>query len=117
MSLPRATLLVVQSLPTELPMFIRPSMIERMSAYQRTTGLNPIGLHRPTADRLLRSLSHRCVHCGGDGFRPVGTRWLWCEACGGLGRVITPKAQHTLRRQVVERFPASAVEGVTLIGG
>ena len=94
-----------------------PSMIERMSAYQRTTGLKPIGLHRPTADRLLRGVSQRCVHCGGDGYHAVGKSWLWCEACGGLGRLITPKARHTLRRQVVERFPASAVEGVTPIGG
>jgi hypothetical protein len=93
-----------------------PSVIERMRAYQRGTGLKPIGLHRPGADKLLRSLSHRCVHCGGHGFRPVGTRWLWCEGCGGLGRVITPKAQLTLRRQVAERYPAS-VEGLPLIVG
>jgi len=90
-------------------MSIGPSIIERMSAYQRTTGLKPIGLHRPIADKLLLALSHRCVHCGGDGFQPVGTRWVWCEGCGGLGRVITPKAQLTLRRQVAERYPAAAV--------
>jgi hypothetical protein len=38
-------------------------MIERMCAYQRTTGLKPIGLHRPTAiARLERP---------GSGARPV----------------------------------------------
>jgi hypothetical protein len=82
-----------------------------MSAYQRSTGLKPSGLHRPTADRMLRGGSQRCVHCGGDGHRAVGRSWLWCEACGGLGRLMTPKAQFTLRRQVMERYPASAIEG------
>ena len=86
-----------------------PSTIERMSAYQRSTGLKPIGLHRPTADRLLRGVSQRCAHCGGDGYRAVGKSWLWCEACGGLGRLMTPKAQFTLRRQVMERYPASSI--------
>ena len=94
-----------------------PSTIERMSAYQRSTGLKPIGLHRPTADRLLRDVSRRCVHCGGDGYHAAGKSWLWCEACGGLGRLMTPKAQFTLRRQVVERYPASAIEGLTLVVG
>ena len=87
-----------------------PTTIERMSAYQRSTGLKPIGLHRPAADRLLRGVSQRCVHCGGDGYHAVGKSWLWCEACGGLGRLMTPKAQFTLRRQVVERYPASAID-------
>ena len=73
-----------------------PNLTDRMSAYQRATGLKPIGRHRPTADRLLRGLSQRCVHCGGDGHRPVGTRWLWCEACGGLGRVMTPACTLTV---------------------
>jgi hypothetical protein len=91
------------------PMSFGPSTIERMSAYQRSTGLKPIGLHRPTADRLLRGVSQRCVHCGGDGYHAVGKSWLWCEACGGLGRLMTPKAQFTLRRQVMERYPSSAV--------
>ena len=86
-----------------------PSTIERMGAYQLSTGLKPIGLHRRTADRLLRGVSQRCVHCGGDGFQAAGTRWLWCEACGGLGRLMTPKAQFTLRRHVAERYPAAAV--------
>ena len=69
-------------------MSLGPSMIERMGAYQRTIGLKPIGLHRPTADRLLRSLSQRCRLCAGDGFRPVGTCWLWCEGCDGLVRSV-----------------------------
>jgi hypothetical protein len=28
---------------------------------------------------------------------------------------MTPKAQFTLRRQVVERYPASGIEGLTLV--
>ena len=98
-------------------MSLGPSMIERMGANQRTIGLKPIGLHRPTADRLLRSLSQRCRHCAGEGFRPVGTCWLWCEGCDGLGRVITPKARFTLRRQVTMRYPAAAIDGLTLVAG
>jgi hypothetical protein len=90
------------------PMSFGPSTIQRMSAYQRSTGLRPIGLHRPTADRLLRGVSQRCVHCGGDGYHAVGKSWLWCDACGGLGRLMTPKAQFTLRCQVMERYPVSA---------
>jgi len=70
-----------------------PTTIKRMSAYQR------------------------CVHCGGPGFQAVGKSWLWCEACGCLGRHMTPKAQSTLRRQVVERYPASAIEGMMLVVG
>ena len=85
--------------------------------YQRSTGFKPIGLHRPSADRVLRGVSQRCVRCGGDGYHAVGKSWLWCEACGGLGRLMTPKAQFTLRRQVVERYPASAIEGLTLVVG
>jgi hypothetical protein len=30
---------------------------------------------------------------------------------------MTPKAQFTLRRQVVERYPASAIEGLALVAG
>jgi len=96
-------------------MSIGPTTIERMSAYQRSTGLKPIGLHRPAADRLLRGLSQRCLNCGGDGYHSVGKSWLWCEACGGLGRLMTPKAHFTLRRQVVERYPASSIEGLMLV--
>ena len=92
-------------------MAVGPSMIERMCAYQRTTGLRPIGLHRRTADRLLRSVSQHCVHCGGDGHRPAGASWLWCQACGGLGRLMTPRAQLTLRYQVTNRFPTAAAGG------
>jgi hypothetical protein len=89
----------------------RPSMIERMSAYQRATGLRPIGLHRRTADRLLRGVSQHCMHCRGDGHRPAGASWLWCETCGGLGRLMTPRALLTLRHLVTNQFPAAATGG------
>jgi len=90
-----------------------PNTLERMHAYQRATGLKPVGRHRRTADKVLRGISQRCVHCAGDGYKMAGRSWIWCEACGGLGRVMTPKAQLTLQRQVMDRFPASGVK-VTL---
>ena len=84
-----------------------PDTIDRMRAYQRATGLKPVGRHRPTADKVLRGVSQRCVHCGGDGYKFAGRSWLWCEACGGLGRVMTPKAQLLLRHRVEQQFPGA----------
>jgi RecJ-like exonuclease len=84
-------------------------MIERMSAYQRATGLKPVGIHRPAADKLLKGVSHRCVHCAGQGYFEVRNAWVWCEVCGGLGRVMTPKAQLLLRGRVVEKYPGAGV--------
>ena len=91
----------------------RPSMIEKMSAYQRTTGLKPIGVHRPAADRLLKGVSHRCVHSGGQGYVEVRRAWIWCEVCGGLGRVMSPRAQTLLRGRVGEQFPGAVAQGPT----
>jgi hypothetical protein len=76
-----------------------------MRAYQRATGLKPVGRHREVADRLLKDVSHRCVQCHGEGYFAVRSAWLWCEACGGLGRVMTPRAQLQFRGRVEEQFP------------
>jgi hypothetical protein len=84
-----------------------PSSIERLSAYQRATGLKPVGRHREVADMLLHDVSHRCGQCRGDGYFAVRSAWLWCESCGGLGRVMTPKAQLQLRGRVEEKFPGA----------
>ena len=86
-----------------------PSMIEKMSAYQRATGLKPVGVHRPAADKLLKGVSHRCVQCGGQGYFEVRRAWVWCEVCGGLGRVMTPKAQLLLQGRIAETFPDAVV--------
>jgi hypothetical protein len=86
-----------------------PNTIERMRAYQRATGLKSVGTHRPVADRLLKDVSHRCVQCGGHGYFEVRNAWIWCEVCGGLGRVMTPKAQLLLRGRVEEKFPEAGV--------
>lgn len=90
-------------------MRIGPNLTDRLAAYQRATGLKPSGLHRRVADELMRGVSRRCLHCGGDGFHLVGKAWMWCEPCGGLGRVMTPRAQLLLRQKVVERFPGAGV--------
>ena len=93
----------------------RPSMIEKMSAYQRTTGLKPVGVHRPAADKLLKGVSHRCVQCGGQGYLEVRSAWIWCDVCGGLGRIMTPKAQLLLRGRVEEKFPGAGVQAPTQV--
>ena len=90
-------------------------MIEKMSAYQRTTGLKPIGVHRPAADTLLKGVSHRCVPCGGQGYFEVRAAWVWCEVCGGLGRVMTPKAQLLLRGRVAESFRMPSLESPIVV--
>jgi hypothetical protein len=33
------------------------------------------------------------MQCGGEGYFEVRKAWIWCEVCGGLGRVMTPKAK------------------------
>lgn len=54
-----------------------------MHTYQRATGLKPVGPHRPGADKLLKEVSHRCLHCGGQGYVEIRSAWIWCEVCGG----------------------------------
>jgi DnaJ-class molecular chaperone len=88
-------------------MAVEPSVVERLAAFQRATGLSPVGLHRSAADRLLRNVSHQCPQCSGQGFRPAGSSWLWCVVCGGLGRILTPRARLLLRRRVAERLSGS----------
>ena len=56
---------------------------------------------------LLKDVSHRCLQCGGNAYFEVRKAWLWCESCGGLRRVMTPKAQLQLRGRVEERFPGA----------
>jgi len=90
-------------------MAMAPSLVERWAAFQRATGLNPVGMRRSIADRLLRGVSHRCRDCNGQGFRRVGNSWLWCRVCGGLGRMLTPRALSLLRRRVAERHPGAGL--------
>jgi hypothetical protein len=80
-----------------------------MGAYQRATGLKPIGVHRPAADKLLKGVSYRCVQCSGEGYVEVRSAWIWCEVCGGLGRVMTSRAQLLLLGRVERTFPGAGV--------
>jgi RecJ-like exonuclease len=84
--------------------------MERLRAYQRATGLKPVGRHRPAADKLLKGVSHRCGQCSGHGYVEVRSAWIWCEGCGGLGRVMTPKAQFLFRGRMEERFPEAGAD-------
>jgi hypothetical protein len=92
-----------------------PNTVEWMNAYQRATGLKPVGAHRPAADKLLKAVSHRCVQCSGEGYFKVRSAGLWCEVCSGPGRVMTPKAQLLLRGRVEEEFPGAGVQAPTLV--
>jgi hypothetical protein len=60
-----------------------------MSAYQRTTGLKPIGLHRPIADKLLRAFPAPLASAGGRRLGPVqrGGEGRQDAASGRFGRV------------------------------
>jgi hypothetical protein len=92
-----------------------PNTIDRMHAYQRATGLMSVGIHRPAAEKMLKGMSHRCVHCGGQWYVDVRNAWICCEVCGGLGRVMTQKAQLLLGGQVEEKFPGAGVHASTLV--
>lgn len=90
-----------------------PSVLKRMAVYERATGLKPRGAHRRAADEVMLGVSRRCTHCAADGYFLAGNGWLWCEACGGLGRVLTPRAQLVLRQRVVEKYPGAVVPADT----
>ena len=45
----------------------------------------------------------------------VPSAWIWCEVCGGLGRVVTPKAQLMLRGRVEEEFPGAVMRAPELV--
>jgi hypothetical protein len=93
-----------------MAMAIGPSSNDRLGVYERVTGLAGDGRHRRATERLLRVLSQRCGHCCGYGYRFVGRSWLWCEACEGLGRRMTPIAKQQFKRRVNEMFPGAGDE-------
>jgi hypothetical protein len=90
------------------------SMVERMGAYQRRTGLKPMGSHRPLADRLLAHLFRDCPVCAGRDLLDNGDEqsWHFCIECDGTGRIIADRAEfEQARMEVLRVFPDAAVPG------
>lgn len=90
------------------------SMWEAMAVYGYVYGLNPIGPHRPFADRLFAEMRDRCVRCGGRTVLTVGdgSRWSRCPTCEGTGGVWNRPVEEVeaARQQVVARWPSAAME-------
>jgi len=66
-----------------------------------------VGKSGRCVDHGIRAKHVRANACIGRGYFEVRNGWLWCEACGGLGRVMTPKAQLLLRGRVEQKFPGA----------
>jgi Zn finger protein HypA/HybF involved in hydrogenase expression len=85
-------------------------MYERMSVYQRVTGLKPVGPHRPMAHKLLSPLLCHCVQCKGEGLinNAIEDDYDHCPECDGKGYYVPegmyPEFQK-LRLQILEIYP------------
>ncbi len=89
-------------------------MEETMAVYQYVYGLLPIGPHRPLADRVFSRKRDQCEQCRGRGIITVedGNTWRLCAACEGTGGLwnCSTKDVEAARSEVIEAFPASAVD-------
>lgn len=87
-------------------------MIEAMGAYQKQTGLKPIGPHRPLADELFHNRSEPCRTCHGRGVLDVdeGRTWKECPDCQGIGCLFKGTQQQFLeiRSRILSQFPNAA---------
>ena len=63
-------------------------MIERMGAYQRATGLKPIGVHRPAADKLAARLAQLSLQIVSDECSPLAVNRLAFTLVTTSGAVI-----------------------------
>lgn len=84
--------------------------LEAMAAYQRRTGLKPIGAHRPLADMLLGPMFCRCKLCRGRGLiLHDDDAWETCPRCRGTKCVRTvPAAEfEATRRRILREFPGA----------
>jgi hypothetical protein len=67
----------------------RLAMWEAMAVYRYVYRLNPMGAHRPLADRLFAGMRDPCVRCGGRAVLTLGdgSAWSTCATCEGTGGV------------------------------
>jgi hypothetical protein len=82
----------------------RLSMWEAARVYRYVYELEPVGPHRPLADRLLAPLRTPCIRCHGEGVLAIdeGT-WCACATCEGTGGIWnrSPEDVDAARRQVL----------------
>ena len=86
----------------------RLSMYEAMSVYRYVYELEPIGPHRPLADRLLTPLRTPCVRCHGHGILTLDLNsWCACPTCEGTGGIWNRSIEEVeaVRRQVLASLP------------
>lgn len=92
------------------------SRLERMSSYERKTGLRAIGPHRPLADAVFAPLLRPCEICDAKGWLDIhdGEACCRCPACEGT-MVLLRVGEETFkaaRRRVLKMFPAAGVRDV-----
>ena len=88
------------------------SMWESATVYHYVYDLNPMGPHRPLADRLFAGMRDRCVRCGGRKILTLDEEtWRDCPACEGEGSVwnCAPDEVDAVRRRVVGKWPRAAL--------
>lgn len=90
-------------------------MWEAARSYHYVYGLNPMGPHRPLADRLFRGMRDRCVRCGGRAVLTLDEKaWRACLTCEGTGGVWNRPSDEVdaVWRQIVARWPGAALSWV-----
>lgn len=88
------------------------SMWEWAAVYRYVYELNPLGPHRPLADKLLTPMRDRCARCGGRTILTVDAHtWRICQDCEGTGGVWTRPEEEidAARRQVLARWPGATM--------
>jgi hypothetical protein len=91
------------------------NMVEAMGAYQRRTGMKPLGPHRALTDEFLSPLMRSCEICNGMGLIPIeeeGT-CCYCPACKGTKvlRTVSDEVFEVARQQVLKEYPEATVSG------
>ncbi len=85
------------------------SMVEAMGAYQRRTGLKPIGPHRSLADKILAGHYKPCPTCHGSGLveDADGENAHWCPMCQGKEYLFdgTPEEETALMDEIRKEYP------------
>ena len=89
--------------------------IEAMGAYQRRTGMKPLGPHRVFTDELLSPLMRSCEICSGRGLIPIEEEGAccYCPACEGTKvlRNVSDEVFEEARQKVLKEYPDAAVSG------
>jgi hypothetical protein len=84
-------------------------MIEAMGAYQKRTGLKPIGAHRALADNILSPHMEVCARCNGKGLVDIedGEDWKICPTCGGEQYLFRESKEEfdAIRSKILLAFP------------